>query len=127
MSAVGPGDSTVVFMRKKIRRLTASAGENALSTADIDTYLQNAYFNDFPYAIKLDQMRSVYTFFTEPNRDRYPLDVNYNQGVRAPMYVEGILGSFFKDRTQFFNLWPRWPTIFHPISGDGITTAFSFT
>lgn len=124
---VSPGDSTVVFMRKKIRRLTASASENALSTADLDQYLQNAYFNDFPYAIKLDQMRSVYTFFTEPNRDRYPLDVNYNQGVRAPVYVEGILGSFFKDRTQFYNLWPRWPTLFQPIAGDGETTAFSFT
>ena len=67
---------------------------------------------DFPYAIKLDQMRSVYTFFTEPYRDRYPLDVNYNQGVRAPVYVEGVQGGFFKDRTQFYNVWPRWPTKF---------------
>ena len=127
MSAVAPADSTVNFIRKKVRRLTASASENALSTADIDQYINNFYNNDFPYGIKIDQMRSVYTFFTEPNRDRYPLDVNYNQGVRAPFYVEGILGSFFKDRTQFYNLWPRWPTLFNPIAGDGITTSFTFT
>jgi hypothetical protein len=127
MTAVASGDSTVVFIRKKVRRLTASASENSLSTADIDQYINNFYNNDFPYGIKIDQMRSVYTFFTEPYRDRYPLDVNFNQGVRAPLHVEGILGTFFKDRTQFFNLWPKWPTLFQPISGDGVTTSFTFT
>jgi hypothetical protein len=98
-----------------------------MTTADLDQYINNFYNNDFPYAIKIDQQRSVYTFFTEPYRDRYPLDVNYNQGVRAPLYVEGILGTFYKDRTQFFNLWPRWPTKFQPIAGDGTTKSFSFT
>ena len=112
MSAVNSGDSTVAFIRKKVRRLTASSSQSILSTASLDEYLNNALLNDFPYAIKMDQMRSVYTFFTEPYRDRYPLDVNFNQGIRAPLYVEGILGSFFKDRQQFFNLFPRWPTQF---------------
>lgn len=120
-------DSTLVAIRKKVRRLTASASESALSTDDIDTYINTFYSQDFAYAIKVDQMRSVYTFYTEPYIDRYPLDVNYNQGIRAPVYVEGIQGSFFKDRQQFFNMWPRWPVKFQPISGDGITVAFSFT
>jgi ubiquitin-activating enzyme E1-like protein len=122
---VGPGDSTVVFMRNKIRRLTASASEATLSTADIDQYLNNVLLNDFPYAIKLEQMRSVYTFFTQPYIDRYPLDVNFNQGVRAPIYVEGILGTLFKERSQFFNLWPRWPTMFQ--QGGGTTLAGTIT
>lgn len=124
---VGQADSTMVYIRKKVRRLTASASESALSTADIDQYVNNFYSQDFPYGIKMDQMRSVYTFFTEPYRDRYPLDVNFNQGVRSPLYIDGILGSFFKDRQQFFNLYPKWPTQFQPIAGDGVTTAFTFT
>lgn len=111
-------DSTLVAIRKKIRRLTASASESALRTTDIDQYINTYYSQDFPYSVKLDQMRSVYTFFTEPYRDRYPLDVNYNQGIRAPIYVEGIQGSFYKDRQQFFNLWPRFPTKFQ----QGATT-----
>lgn len=127
MPSVTQADSTVTFIRKKVRRLTASASESALSTSEIDMYINSYYTNDFPYGIKIDQQRSVYTFFTEPYRDRYPLDVNYNQGVRAPVYVEGILGTLFKDRAQFFNLWPRWPTKFTPISGDGIQTVFTFT
>lgn len=124
---VSPADSTLVAIRKKIRRLTASASESALSTNDIDQYINTFYNNDFPYAIKLDQMRSVYTFYTRPYIDRYPLDVNYNQGVRDPIYVDGIQGYFFKDRDQFFRMWPRWPTKFTPASGDGVTTLFTFT
>lgn len=126
MSAVIPADNTVVYIRQKVRRLTVSSSENALATADIDQYINRFYLNDFPYAIKMNQMRSVYTFFTEPFRDRYPLDVNFNMGVTAPLYVEGILGSLFKDRQQFYNIWPKWPTKFNPISGDGITTSFLF-
>ncbi len=109
---ISPADSTMVAIRKKIRRLTASAGESSLKTADIDQYVNTYYSQDFPYSIKLDQMRSIYTFFTEPYRDRYPLDVNYNQGVRAPVYFEGIQGNFTKDRQQFNTLWPRFPTKF---------------
>lgn len=110
MSAVAPADSTVVAIRKKIRRLTASASESSLTTASIDQYINTFYTQDFPYGIKIDQMRSVYVFYTEPYRDRYPLDVYYNQGVRAPMYVDGIIGSFTKDRQQFFNVWPKFPS-----------------
>jgi hypothetical protein len=69
----------------------------------------------------------VYTFYTAPYIDRYPLDVNYNQGVRAPFYVDGVKGTFCKDRDQFFLMWPRWPTLFQPISGNGIKQSFTFT
>ena len=120
-------DSTLVAIRKKVRRLTASSSESALSTNDIDQYVNTFYNQDFPYAIKLDQMRSVYTFYTRPNISRYPLDVNYNQGIRAPVYFEGIQGKFFKDRNSFYSMWPRFPTQFQPISGDGTTQVFSFT
>ena len=127
MSAVAPAVSTVDAIRRKIRRLTASSSSSTLSTPDIDQYINTFYSQDFPYAIKLDQLRSVYTLFTTPNIDRYPLDVNYNQGVRAPVYFEGVRGNFYKDRDQFYNVWPRWPTLFQPISGDGVTTLFNFT
>lgn len=120
-------DSTYSRIETIIRRLTASASETSLTTVEIQKTLNDFYYSDFPYAIKIDQMRSVYVFFTEPYRDRYPIDVNYNQGVRAPLYIDGIQGSFFKDRQQFFNVWPKFPYYYKPISGDGVTTAFTFT
>ncbi len=127
MSAVLPAQNTYAQIEKLIRRLTASSSESSLKSADIQEQTNAFYSQDFPYAIKLDQMRSVYTFYTRPYIDRYPLDVNYNQGVRAPMYVEGIQGSFFKDRNEFFNMWPRWPSKFQPASGNGSIQQFNFT
>jgi hypothetical protein len=110
--SVTPANSTYAYIERKIRRLTASSSESSLRSADIGEYVNNFYNQNFPNSIKTDQMRSVYTFYTAPYIDRYPVDVNYNQGFRMPMYVDGIKGTFFKDRDQFYLMWPRWPTRF---------------
>ena len=120
-------DSTLNAIRLKVRRLTASPSEQSLSTDVIDQAINTFYQNDFPYGIKMDQMRDVYTFFTTPYVDTYPLNVNFNQGVRAPVYVDGVKGYFYKDRDQFYYMWPRWPTTFQPASGDGTTQTYSFS
>lgn len=124
---VTAANSTLAAIKKKVRRLTASASTSALTDSDLEEYINTFYSQDFVYGIKIDQMRSVYTLFTSPNVDRYPLNINMNQGIRSPVYFEGVQGNFFKDRQQFFNMWPRWPTKLTPISGDGVTTAFTFT
>lgn len=124
---LAPANSTYAYIEKKVRRLTASSSESSLKSVDIQEYIQNFYNQNMPNCIKTDQMRSVYTFYTAPNIDRYPVDVNYNQGFRQPMYVDGIMGTFAKDRDQFYLMWPKWPTLFQPIAGDGITQIFNFT
>ena len=98
MSYLVQANTTYAQIELLVRRLTACPSDSALPSTDIQQQVNTFYNSDFPYSIKLDQMRSVYTFFTEPYRDRYPLDVNYNQGVRAPIYIEGIQGYFYKDR-----------------------------
>lgn len=110
-------DSTYTFIEKKVRRLTASASQAALTSSDIQEGVNTFYNNDFPYAIKIDQQRSVYKFLTIPNVDRYPVDVNNLQGFRAPVYFEGIQGNFFKNRDQLYNLYPRYPTQFQQGAG----------
>ena len=109
---VSPADSTYAAIERKVRHLTNCPGENSLTSSYIQEKTNVFYSQDFPYAIKVDQMRDIYTFYTLPNIDRYPLDVNYDQGIRAPVYFDGIQGGFYKDRIQFFNLWPRITTQF---------------
>lgn len=123
---VAQADSTYSTIEKKVRRLTACASEAALKSVDIQQAINVFYSQDFPYAIKTDQQRSVYQFLTIPNVDRYPIDANAYQSFRAPVYFQGVVGSFFKDRNQFYSLYPRYPTQFQPISGDGVTTNFTF-
>jgi|GEM_PF-1427984 len=122
---LAPANSTYAYIETKVRRLTASSSEQSLRSASIQEYVNNFYNQNFPNSIKTDQMRSVYTFYTAPNIDRYPVNVNYNQGFRSPVYVDGIQGSFFKDRDQFFLMWPRWPTLFQqsPTTLTGSITA----
>jgi hypothetical protein len=120
-------DSTYAKIEQKVRRLTASASEAALSSANIQQAVNTFYSQDFPYAIKLDQLREVYTIFTKPNIDVYPLDINQYQGIREPIYFEGIQGYFFKDRDTFFKMWPRFPTLNVAATGDGVTTVYTWT
>lgn len=127
MSSLLPADTTYTFIEKKVRRLTASASENALSSAEIQRAVNLFYNTDFPYAIKIDQQRSVYKFLTIPNVDRYPVDVNNLQGFRAPVYFQGVQGNFFKNRDLLYNLYPRYPTQFQPVGGDGNKKNFTFT
>lgn len=127
MSAVTQAASIVDTIEQKVRHLTNSPGENVLKKSYIQQTINDIYQTDFPYAIKLDQLRRVYTIYTQPNIDVYPIDVNYYMGVRAPIYFDGVQGGFYKDRGQFFNLWPKFLTQFEPASGDGSTTSFSFT
>lgn len=126
MSTVVPANTTLAQIRTKVRRLTASASESILPTSVLDNYINTFYSQDFPYAIKLDQMRTVYSFYTQPYVDRYPIDVNNIQGVRDPLYIDGVKGFFFKDRLQFYAMWPRFPTLFKKSPIASSTTVFSF-
>lgn len=127
MSTVQQANSTYAAIENKVRELTASPGQSQLASTDIQTRTNVFLTQDFPNAIKTDQLRDVYTFYTAPYIDRYPIDMNFIQGVREPFYVDGIRGFFYKDRTQFYNLFPKWPTLSYPINGDGTTQSFTFT
>lgn len=120
-----PANSTYEYIARKVRRLTASSSQSALSDGSLDEYVNNFFNQNFPNTIKTDQMRAVYTFYTQPYVDRYPVDINYWQGFRFPLYVDGIQGMFFKDRQQFFYMWPKWPTKFQqaPTSLSGTIIA----
>lgn len=123
MSAVAPYNSTYSFIETKVRRLTASASQAALSSLDVQQAVNTFYNNDFPYAIKIDQQRSVYKFLTIPNVDRYPIDVNNMMGFRAPIYIGGVQGNLYKNRDQLFNVYPRFPTQYQRSIGiSGIIT-----
>jgi len=97
------------MIEQKIRQLTALSSENALPSLSIQQLVNTFYNQDFPYTVKMDQLRSVYKFLTIPNVDRYPVDVNSYQGFRAPVYFGGVQGNIFKNRDQLFNLYPRYP------------------
>jgi hypothetical protein len=132
-------NSTLDAIRTKVRRLTASPDEEQLSTADIDEYINTFYTQDFPYAIKIGQLKSVIEFFTTPNIDVYPLDgtlpnsldedskdykileINNLQGIRDPVYVQGCIAKLYKSRASFYSAWPRCGDEYRPLTVTRIT------
>ncbi len=127
MSSVSPASSTVVNIRRKVRRLTASPSESALRQSDIDEAVNTFYTQDFPSAVKTDVLKDSLEIFTSPNIDRYRVNINSSLNFRQPIYVEGRQSIFFKTKQEFYRLFPRLPRRNCPSSGDGTTTNFTFT
>lgn len=124
---VAAQDSTLSMIKTKIRRLTASPSESSLASSIIEEYINTFYLQDFPYGVKTDQLKTVHKILTQVDIDIYDVDIDSLQSFRTPVYIEGVPGLLYKDRQQFFNVYPRLPTLFTPATGDGLSTAFSFT
>jgi len=84
------------------------------------------YTLDFPSAIKTDQLQDTLEVFTEPNVDRYRVNINDRINLKNPVYVEGREAIFFKTLVEFYDLFPRQPVRNIPATGDGTTTIFNF-
>lgn len=130
---VSPISSTVVDIRNKVRRLTASPSTLQLTDEDLDEYINTAYSQDMPADIKSNLFREVVEVYVKPNIDRYALSgtLSANTGpdtyesIREPVYVEGRRAQFYKDRGQFYGDWPKIAALNTSLTGDGATTVFN--
>ncbi len=138
--------STLQAIQNKVRRLTRSPSVNQLSDADLQNYINTFVVYDFPEHLRTFNLRTTYTFFTNPYQDEYatniasfgtnPLAVNnplydfQNKylTVHPPFYIAGYQSMFTQDRTQFFGYWPKVNSIqFTGQSGDGVTSQYTGT
>jgi hypothetical protein len=129
--------STLSAIQTKVRRLTRKVSVNQLSTADLNQYINTFVLYDFPQHIKLDKLRTTFTFYTEPNIDLYetsndvtsPLFDFKNRiiNIIPPFYVAGYQVYYSQSRQQFFNIFPRINSLVQVGTGDGLTTFFSGT
>lgn len=130
--------STLDQIRTKVRRLTRSPSNTQLSTADIDSYVNNFVLYDFPETLRTFNLRTILTFYTTPYVDTYedshlfgisPLD-NFNNeiiSVHPPVYVDGYQVFFSQSREQFFNAYPMLPYSETIGTGTGVNIAWNGT
>jgi hypothetical protein len=130
--------STLDQIRTKVRRLTRSPSNAQLSTADIDTYVNNFVLYDFPETLRTFDLRTKYEFFTTPYIDTYAtnaLDPNTPLGnfknqvisVHPPVYCDGYQVLFSQSREQFFNAYPMLPFTETITTGTGANPAINGT
>lgn len=127
MTAVTPANYTVQAIEAEAREYIGISSNSILPSSTIEQEINYFYTANIPESIKLDQLRTVYTIYTLPYVDRYPVDVNQYQSFREPVLIDGgIRMTFYKDRSQFYGWWPNVPTYIQPASGDGTTQIFNF-
>jgi len=70
-----PGSTTLAAIRVKVRRLTLSPSTAQLSDVEIDEYVNTSVVYDFPETLRTFNLRTTFTFFTNPGQDVYPTDI----------------------------------------------------
>lgn len=129
--------STLGKIKTKVRRLTASLSTAQLSDNDLNEYINTFVLYDFPEHLRLFNLKTTLTFFTEPYVDTYETNTTittnplYNFknryiSLNPPAYIAGYQAIWSQSKEQFFGIYPMTNSIQSIGSvGDGVTTAFS--
>ena len=129
--------STLAQIQQKVRRLTRSPSLNQLSDADLNNYINTFVLYDFPESLRLFNLKTTITFFTQPYVDTYsttttnPLDPLYNFSnryitVHPPVYIAGYQALFTESQSQFYGIYPKLNSIASiGTTGNGGATQFA--
>jgi hypothetical protein len=128
--------STLETIQTKVRRLTRSPSPSQLTDDQINEYINTFVLYDFPEHLRLFNLRTTFSFITEPYIDVYETsdDVNsvfYNFlnkyiTIHPPVYIAGFQALFSESRNQFFSIYPMINSIASiGTAGDGVTTTFT--
>ena len=128
-------DSTLNAIRLKVRRLTRNPSAQQLTDANIDEYVNTFIKYDFPEHIRLFNLKSQFTFFTQPYIDTYQTTQiagdqfqnwdNLNLTISEPIFIGGYRAYFSQDRDQFFSIYPLTNYLLQVAVGDGVTNIFN--
>lgn len=132
---------TLTQIQTKVRRLTRSPSEAQLTTPDLNNYINTFVVYDFPETLRTFNLRTQFTFYTNPGQDVYNTDeasfagaVNnplYNfqnkyLTIHPPVFIAGFQSFFTQSREQFFGIYPIVNNISTTTnSGNGVLTTFT--
>ena len=131
--------STLQQIRVKVRRLTRSLSESQITNAEIDQYVNTFVLYDFPEHLRMQALRTTFSFYLSPNVDEYETNTSvttdplYNFknkyiSIHTPIYIAGYLSMFSQSREQFFSIYPKVNSISSiGTAGDGVTVSYSGT
>lgn len=119
--------ATLADIRNKVRLVTKSPSPNQITDDQIDDYINNFYFFDFPEHLRLINLRVQYTFTCDAYVDTYDAPMNDYYTFHKPVFIAGYESYFTQDRTEFYRNWPLVRTFQQIANGDGIIQNISGT
>lgn len=132
-------NATLDAIRQKVRRITRTPSLSQLSDPQLDEYINTFILYDFPEHLRLFNLRTTLTFYTQPNVDVYETnttdenDALYNFknkyiAVHPPLFLAGIPGFYTQWRDVFYGYYPQTNTIADTLlRGNGTPGVFSGT
>lgn len=133
--------TTLQAIQTKVRRLTRSPSEAMLTTSDLNNYINTFVVYDFPEQLRTFNLRTQFSFYTNPGQDAYNTDIASFAGattnilynfqnkyltVHPPFYVAGYQTFFGQSQEQFYGIYPKVTSIASiGVTGNG--TAGPFT
>ena len=133
--------TTLNAIEIKVRRLTRSLDNNLLPKADLDNYINTAVVYDFPETLRTFNLRTSFSFFTNPGQDVYNTDISSFAGatnnplynfqnkyitVHPPYYAAGYQVFSTQSPEEFYGLYPKVNSITSSGSiGDGTPGPFT--
>lgn len=127
--------TNLAAIREKIRRITRSLSEAQLTTLQLDQYINTYVLYDFPETLRLNNLKSTFTFYTLPFIDTYsttnissPLYNFTNKYLvtDSPVYIAGYNALFSQSREEFYGIYPIVNSIANiGTTGNGTSTLFT--
>ncbi len=114
--------TTLSAIETKVRRLTRSPSTDQLTQSELDTYINTSVVYDFPETLRTFNLRTNFTFYTNPGQDVYNTDIASFAGasdnilynfqnkyltVHPPFYVAGFPALLSQSAEQFFGIYPK--------------------
>lgn len=118
----GSPRSTLEMIEIKVRKLTQSLSPAMLSQSDIYEYVNTFVVYDFPEILRTFNLRTEFSFYTNPGQDVYNTDEASFAGaisnplynfqnlyitVHPPVYCAGYELLYSQSPEQFYSIYPR--------------------
>lgn len=99
-------------------------GDTGYDNTALDVVINRIYQRVLPLELSLEALKTEFTVTSTEGEDTYAVDSDSYLTIREPVYLNGVSGSFYRNKTDFYNAYPKNPL--HAITGVD-TTANEFT
>lgn len=124
---VGDADTDLTAMRTKFRRMAKTPSSNQITDEQIDDYLNWFYLYSLPEELRMFDLKTNYSFYTEKNRDKYTFPVNSFVSIEPPSYISGFESFYSQSQEEFYRIYPKNQDIQVIGSGDGTAGPYNLT
>ena len=127
--------STLKQIRIKVRRITKSPSNSQVTDAQIDDYVNSFVLYDLPSSLKLSDLNTTLTFYTDKHVETYSTNTvdatdplyNFNNRfsvMHAPVYIEGTESLLVLTEQEARGIYPQTQCRLDIGTGNGVVADF---